>query len=141
MFELADAFREKDFIIDRTLCRVLLENNAHYPWIMLIPMRENVKNMTYLTMDDRLQLMKEIAIGENVMNQLFDPDQINVATIGNSTPLLHVHIVARKIGDPDWPKTVWYGHTKPYDPETKIALRKKLRVALQKEQEKSELCL
>ncbi|MDR1590850.1 MAG: HIT family protein [Puniceicoccales bacterium] len=133
MFQCVDVLKKKDFIIDLFLCRVLLEDNRYYPWLLLVPMRENVKNMTHLTMEERLQLMKEIAVGENVMNHLFAPDQINTAAIGNLTPQLHVHIVARKIGDPDWPGTVWNNHRAHYEPTEKIALIEKLRSALAKE--------
>jgi diadenosine tetraphosphate (Ap4A) HIT family hydrolase len=96
-------------------------------------MRENVKNMTYLTLEDRLQLMREIALGEWVINRLFSPDQINTAAIGNLTPQLHVHIIGRKIGDPDWPQTVWNGQKVPHTPEEKMARIEQIRTALQRE--------
>jgi diadenosine tetraphosphate (Ap4A) HIT family hydrolase len=133
VFQLADALKKKDFITDLSLCKVLLEDNRYYPWIILVPMRKNVKNMTYLAMEDRLQLMKEIAIGESVINCLFSPDQINTAAIGNLTPQLHIHIVGRKVGDPDWPKTVWNNHKTNYGMEEKITLIEKLCSALRKE--------
>jgi diadenosine tetraphosphate (Ap4A) HIT family hydrolase len=133
MFQLVDALKKKDFIVDLELCSVLFEDNCYYPWIMLVPMRENVKNMTHLSMEDRLQLMKEIAMGENVINRLFSPDQINTAAIGNLTPQLHVHIIARKIGDPDWPGTVWNSHKLHYKFEEKVVLIEKVRNALQQE--------
>lgn len=119
MFELVPGLAAKDFIADLKLCRVLFENNRLYPWIFLVPRKEKVKNMTYLTMEERLQVMKEIALCEEVMCELFKPDQTNVAMIGNKTPQLHIHIIARKAGDPDWPGTVWDGHAEPYDAETK----------------------
>ncbi|MDR2200623.1 MAG: HIT family protein [Puniceicoccales bacterium] len=132
-FRLTDNLGAKTFLIDLDLSKVLLEDNRHYPWIMLVPMRENVKNMTHLTRADRLKLMEEIAIGENVIQRLFSPDQINTAAIGNLTPQLHIHIVGRKIGDPDWPNTVWGRQSTPYDSEEKFALVKKLRSAFEEE--------
>jgi diadenosine tetraphosphate (Ap4A) HIT family hydrolase len=96
-------------------------------------MRLNVKNMTYLTGEDRCKLMEEIAMGENIIQRLFFPDQINTAAIGNLTPQLHVHIVGRKISDPDWPNTVWGRSSTPYDPAEKIILVEKLRSAFKEE--------
>ena len=62
MFELVPGLAAKDFVVDMKLCRVLFENNRLYPWIFLVPRREKVKNMTFLTMEERLQLMRQIDI-------------------------------------------------------------------------------
>ena len=92
-FELTSGLASKDYVTDLPLCRVLFENNKYYPWIFLVPRKENTKNMTDLTMAERMQLMREIALAEDVMMRLFPCDQDNVAMIGNMTPQLHVHIV------------------------------------------------
>lgn len=126
-FELVGGLALKDFVLDLKLCRVLFEDNKYYPWIFLVPMKENVKNMTALTMDERYQLMREIALAEKVMFKLFPCDQDNVAMIGNMTPQLHVHIVCRKNGDSDWPGTVWNSTTEKYDPAVKQDLIKKIQ--------------
>lgn len=118
-FELVAGLAAKDFVLDLKLCRVLFEDNKYYPWIFLVPMKEGVKNMTNLTMDERLQLMREIALAESVMFKLFPCDQDNVAMIGNMTPQLHVHVVCRQKGDPDWPGTVWNNATAKYTPAEK----------------------
>lgn len=119
MFQLVSGLAAKDFVVDLKLCKVLFEDNSYYPWLFLVPKKENVKNMTFLTMEERLQLMREIALCEEVIIELFKPTQTNVAMIGNKTPQLHVHVLARKEGDPDWPTTVWNNHSKPYDEEVK----------------------
>lgn len=126
-FELVSGLAAKDFVLDLKLCRVLFEDNKYYPWIFLVPMKENVKNMTALTMEERYQLMREIALAEKVMFKLFPCDQDNVAMIGNMTPQLHVHVVCRKNGDPDWPGTVWNSTTGKYDPAVKQDLIAKIR--------------
>ena len=95
-FELVSGLAAKDYVTDLKLCRVLFEDNKYYPWIFLVPMKENTKNMTNLTMEERFQLMREIALAEKVMMSLFPCDQDNVAMIGNMTPQLHVHVVCRK---------------------------------------------
>ena len=126
-FELVAGLAAKDFVLDLKLCRVLFEYNKYYPWIFLVPMKEGVKNMTNLTMDERLQLMREIALAESVMFKLFPCDQDNVAMIGNMTPQLHVHVVCRKAGDPDWPTTVWNNATAKYTPAEKMQIIAKIK--------------
>lgn len=132
-FELVSGLAVKDFVLDLKLCRVLFEDNKFYPWIFLVPMKENVKNMTALTMEERYQLMREIALAEKVMFKLFPCDQDNVAMIGNMTPQLHVHVVCRKKGDPDWPGTVWNSTTGKYDPAVKKDLIEKIRAEMKAE--------
>ena len=99
----------------------------------MVPMKENTKNMADLSMDERFQLMREIALAEKVMMSLFPCDQDNVAMIGNMTPQLHVHVVCRKKGDPDWPGTVWNSATAKYEPDEKEKIIAKIRQALNKE--------
>jgi len=137
-FELFPGLAQKDEIIDLKLCNVRLEDNCLYPWVFLIPRREGVKNMTFLSMDDRLQLMREMALVENVMTRVFRHDQMNVAMIGNMTPQLHVHILCRRKGDPDWPTTVWNNHSEPYALNDKEKVITTIRQAIEIEKSKPE---
>ncbi len=134
MFELLPNFAEKEHIIDLKLCSVMLEDNAYYPWVLLIPRVKNVKNMLGLTMEERLQLMREIALCEEVMAENFEHEQTNVAMIGNKTPQLHVHVVCRRKKDPDWPTTVWNNHSKPYTKakkeETAALIKKAVQIKM-----------
>lgn len=140
MFELVPGLAAKDFVVDMKLCRVLFEDNRHYPWIFLVPRREKVKNMTFLTMEERLQLMREIALCEEVMSELFKPAQTNVAMIGNKTPQLHVHVIARFEGDPDWPGTVWDGHSEPYEAEKKKAVINDIKRSINDQNGRRRFC-
>lgn len=111
-FELHPNLEKKIFLIDLPLCRVLLEDNLYYPWIFLVPRRVGVTKMMDLTKDDQLQLLEEMDLAQNIMTDLFNPAQLNVAAIGNKTPQLHVHVIARQLTDPAWPATVWDHPTK-----------------------------
>ena len=126
-FQLVAGLAAKDYVTDLKLCRVLFEDNKYYPWIFLVPKKENTKNMTNLTMEERFQLMREIALAESVMFKLFPCEQDNVAMIGNMTPQLHVHIVCRQQGDPEWPDTVWNRTTGKYDPAQKAEIIAKIK--------------
>lgn len=106
-FELHPNLCSKELIIDLPLSRVLFENNIHYPWIFLIPRKNNISKIVDLDLEDQITLTKELHLAQNVIWQEFKPDQLNVAAIGNKTPQLHVHIIARYKNDPAWPGTVW----------------------------------
>ncbi|HSQ97441.1 MAG TPA: HIT family protein [Rickettsiales bacterium] len=137
-FELVLGLAKKSHIMDLKLSTVLFEDNKLYPWVFLVPMKNGIKNMTYLTMEERLQLMKEMAIVEKVMSDLFPHDQTNVAMIGNKTPQLHVHILCRKEGDADWPGTVWGNHKEPYTEEEKKETIAKIKAGIEAEMKKAE---
>ena len=106
-FNLVTGLAQKDFVCELPFCLVLFEDNADYPWVFLVPKKENTKNMLDLTSEERLTLMREIEIVERAMNEIYKPTQTNVAMIGNKTPQLHVHVICRFTGDPCWPNTVW----------------------------------
>lgn len=130
MFELVSGLAGKDHIIDLKLCSVLFEDNALYPWIILVPRVKNVKNMTNLCMEDRLQLMREMDLCEEVMVENFSCDQTNVAAMDNECPQLYVHILCRKAGDAGWPAPVWNNRSEPYMPEAKEETIAKIKKAI-----------
>lgn len=106
-FELHPNLAKKIGLLDLPLCRVLLEDEKHYPWLFLVPRRPNISRIMDLSSEDQLQLLKELDKAQKILWKLFNPTQINVAAIGNKTPQLHVHVIARFLQDPAWPNTVW----------------------------------
>ena len=126
-FALVPALLKKEFVCDLPFCRVLMEDNADYPWVFLVPRKENVRNMLDLNTDERLTLMREIEMVERAMDNLFHPAQTNVAMIGNKTPQLHVHVICRFEGDPLWPETIWGCDSHPYEPNQKSEMSQKIQ--------------
>lgn len=116
-FELLNAFKGKKHIIDLELSKVILEDKI-YPWILLIPMRENITQINQLNEKDSLQLIKEINFASNIMEKLFPTERLNVAAIGNKTPQLHIHIISRNTADPLWPETIWGQKMEKLTPES-----------------------
>ncbi len=106
-FTLHTNLQKKLFVADLPLCRVLLEDDRHYPWLFLVPRRANISRIMDLAPQDQLQLLQELDFAQKVMWEQFQPTQINVAAIGNKTPQLHVHVIARYENDPAWPHTIW----------------------------------
>lgn len=136
-FEL-DPRLENDtvFLLDWPLCRVVLMNDANYPWCILIPriLDESggqVTELYHLNDEQRAQLDKEsMALSRHLMT-VFNGDKLNVAALGNVVSQLHIHHVVRFENDAAWPAPVW-GRlpAKPYDQSELAAMRAKLADAL-----------
>ena len=94
------------------LCTARLQDDARYPWIVLIPRRAGLRELEDLAESDRVRLMGEIvrvgaavrAIGEALGRPV---EKLNVGALGNVTPQLHVHVLGRRADDEAWPQPVW----------------------------------
>lgn len=135
MFSLNERLQaDTRHVVDLDLCRVLLMNNALWPWLILVPMREEAVEIHRLDEGDQGALMREIALASRVVERLFAPDKMNVGALGNMVPQLHVHVIGRTRGDPAWPGPVWgSGHARPYEPAEAAALVDRLAEALRKD--------
>lgn len=132
MFSLNERLQaDTRHVTDLDLSRVLLMNNALWPWLILVPMRENAVEIHRLDGADQMTLMREIALASRVLERLFVPDKMNVGALGNMVPQLHIHVIGRTRGDPAWPGPVWgCGHARPYEPGDAAALVDRLAEAL-----------
>ncbi len=106
-FELHPNFSKKIFLFNLPLCIVLQEDEKHYPWFILVPRIPNTSRLIDLSEKDQMQLYREMDFIQRKVWEEAKPTQLNVAAIGNKTPQLHVHIIARFDYDPAWPNTVW----------------------------------
>ncbi len=100
---------EKDTINigDLPLSRVLVINDANYPWLLLAPRRAGVIEIVDLDEVAQAQLMTEINRVARALQDVTKPDKLNIAALGNVVPQLHVHIIARRRSDAAWPRPVW----------------------------------
>lgn len=118
-------------VADWPLCRVLLMNDATYPWLILVPRRTAVVELHDMEAGDRALLVEEIAAASARLKAMTDADKINVAALGNVVPQLHVHVIARFTTDPAWPKPVWGAvPAQPYAPDELARRRSELAAAL-----------
>mgnify|MGYP006183825335 CR=1 FL=1 len=104
-------------IADLKLCSIRLINNSKFPWIILIPKRKNINDLTELKAKDQILLMKEIVFSSKVMKKVFRTSKLNVEKIGNIVSQLHIHIIARFKSDSSWPHSVWVTKERPYTKE------------------------
>ncbi len=93
-------------VCDLSLSRILAMNDADFPWLILVPRRAGARDMIDLGSEQGL-LMDEIATVSRALKDETRCDKLNVAAIGNVVPQLHIHVVARRVGDLLWPKPVW----------------------------------
>ena len=94
-------------VTDLPLCRVLMLNESRYPWFILVPRRAEVREIHHLSAADQQQLWQESAQFSQLLEDQFQPDKLNVATLGNMVPQLHIHHIARYKDDAAWPAPVW----------------------------------
>ena len=100
---------EKDCTLlgEFTLCSLLLVNDANYPWFILLPNRENITEIHQLSASDQQQLLSESMFFCRCLEDLYQPDKLNIAALGNVVPQLHIHHIARFTTDACWPAPVW----------------------------------
>lgn len=118
-------------VADWGLSRVLLMDDARFPWLILVPRRAGITELHELNHAEGLVLIEEIRRAGAGLKSLTAAAKINVGALGNLVPQLHVHVVSRNPGDAAWPGPVWgQGATVRYEPETRRALVEKLANAL-----------
>ncbi len=115
------------YIADLKLCTVRLMDNEKFPWIILIPKRKEVTDITDLNSKDQTLLMKEIVHVSKIMKKVFKTTKLNLEKIGNIVPQLHIHIIARYQNDYTWPLSVWVKKGKIYSKEKLNLVLNKLR--------------
>ena len=106
--------KDSHHIVDLKLCSVRLIDNSNFPWIILIPNRKKITDITELNSRDQILLMREIVFCSNLMKKAFKTSKLNIEKIGNIVPQLHIHIIARSKKDSSWPLSVWVVKRKNY---------------------------
>ena len=106
--------KDSHFVIELKLCSVRLIDNSKFPWIILIPKKKNIKDISELKSKDQSLLMKEIVYASKIMKKTFNAFNLNVEKIGNIVSQLHIHIISRSQKDSSWPLSVWVVKKKSY---------------------------
>ena len=116
---------------DFSLCRLLLMNDAPYPWFILVPRREEVSELFQLDADDQQALWQETTMLAERLKDAFGADKMNIAALGNMVSQLHMHVIVRRRDDAAWPAPVW-GRlaAQAYDADQVLAIKDRLRLVL-----------
>ena len=94
-------------VIDQPGLVVLLMDDKRYPWLIIVPKKDNIRELIDLNEDEKKQIYQCIDLISNFLKLKYINATINVAKIGNIVKQLHIHIVARNENDPSWPNPVW----------------------------------
>jgi diadenosine tetraphosphate (Ap4A) HIT family hydrolase len=123
-FVLDDRLARDTLLVgDLPLCRVLLMNDARWTWLILAPRREGLVELFDLELIDQTRLVGEASRAARFLKSHARADKINVGALGNVVRQLHLHVVARIVGDPAWPGPVWgHGVATPYADDVAQAL-------------------
>jgi diadenosine tetraphosphate (Ap4A) HIT family hydrolase len=113
------------------LSRVLLANDANFPWLILVPRRLGLVELFDLEEDAQVQLLGEVAAAARALKAISECEKLNIAALGNQVAQLHVHVIARRHSDAAWPKPVWgAAPATAYDPKVRGGLIGALQHAL-----------
>ncbi len=89
------------------LCSVLLMRDARFPWLILVPRINGLRDLHDLPANNREQAFTEIEVASEALRSYTSADKINVAALGNMVPQLHIHVIGRRKDDAGWPGPVW----------------------------------
>jgi len=102
-------------VCELPLCRVLLMNDARYPWLVLVPRRVDLVEFTQLDDHHCRELTAEARQCALALRDLYRPDKLNLGALGNVVPQFHLHVIARYRNDARWPQPVWgFPPAEPY---------------------------
>ena len=129
-FKIDNKFlKSSHHVTELKLCSIRLHDNSKFPWIILIPKRNKITDMSDLNSKDQILLMKEIVHVSKIMKKLFKTSKLNIEKIGNMVPQLHIHVIARSKKDSSWPLSVWVVKGKKYTKETLSIMMQKVNKA------------
>ena len=96
-----------EFLGEADLCSVLLMRDHRFPWVILVPRIDGLRDFHDLPRSRAITLFDEIERVSRILVDEFDAEKINVAALGNQVPQLHVHVIGRYASDAAWPGPVW----------------------------------
>lgn len=118
-------------VLDLGLSSIRLMKDANYPWLLMIPRKNDLREIIDLMPLEQVVLMEEISQVSRALKQITGCTKLNVAALGNMVPQLHVHVIARFEGDAAWPGPVWGAQpASAYETETLESLTTSLQDAL-----------
>lgn len=110
------------------LCELRLMDDRRWPWLILVPRRQGVAEIHDLTPLDQAMLTFETNTVAQALKEVTACTKINTGALGNIVRQMHIHVIARSEGDPNWPGPVWgFGSRAPYRQEALYEFTEKIR--------------
>jgi diadenosine tetraphosphate (Ap4A) HIT family hydrolase len=128
-FQLHPQLQKDCFVLGQfELCQVLLMNDSQFPWFILVPQREKIREIYELTDAEQITLIRESSYLAKKLAEIFNADKLNIAAIGNIVPQLHLHHVVRYENDKAWATPVWGQFAAvPYTEQQRVLLLERLK--------------
>jgi diadenosine tetraphosphate (Ap4A) HIT family hydrolase len=123
--------KNKFFVADLKISRLLLNNDANYVWLILVPQKPDLIEFIDLSFDEQTEVLREINLLSEILLKHFGAEKLNIATLGNVVAQLHIHVIARKKNDITFPKPVWENApAKPFAEGEAEKIIEKIRILL-----------
>ena len=123
--------RDSDLVTELTLCQLRIQNDRRWPWLVMVPQRAGMTEIFELSPEEQALLSAEVNKVATALKTVTGATKINVGALGNIVRQLHVHVIARFEGDPNWPGPIWgFGQAEPYGESQKQDFLHKLVEAL-----------
>lgn len=123
--------RDSALLVRLGLCQLRLMNDRRWPWLILVPERADISELYELPMLDQQALTIEVNMVAAALKKATGAEKINVGALGNIVRQLHIHVVARRSGDANWPGPIWgFGMAEPYNDHDSDTLTATLLEAL-----------
>ncbi|CDZ42126.1 HIT family protein [Neorhizobium galegae] len=123
--------RDSDLVTVLGLCQLRIQNDSRWPWLVMVPQRAGMTEIFELLPEEQALLSAEVNKVAAALKRVTGATKINVGALGNIVRQLHVHVIARFEGDPNWPGPIWgFGQAAPYDESQKQDFLNKLVEAL-----------
>ena len=131
-FELNERLSgDSEFVVTLGLCQLRLMDDRRWPWLILVPQRSGMEELFELKPLDQALITFETNLAAEALKKVTDATKVNVGALGNIVRQLHVHVIARRENDPNWPGPVWgFGSREPYGANEKKALIDKILKAI-----------
>lgn len=98
---------EGEILWSNTILRVVLLNHRDYKGYCRVELINHTKEMTDLDESLQLNIMRSVFKVEEILRKIFNPEKINLASLGNKMPHIHWHIIPRFKEDPHFPNSHW----------------------------------
>jgi diadenosine tetraphosphate (Ap4A) HIT family hydrolase len=123
--------RDSDLVTVLGLCQLRIQNDSRWPWLVMVPQRGGMTEIFDLSPAEQALLSAEVNKVAAALKTVTGATKINVGALGNIVRQLHVHVIARFEGDPNWPGPIWgFGQPVTYEEQQKQDFLNKLVEAL-----------
>ena len=99
------AGKDENVIFQNNFIRIVLVDDI--PGYIRIITQKHIKEFSDLSDEEAVKLTLLIKKIEKILLKITKADKINIASLGNMVPHMHIHIIPRYVNDPWWPNSTF----------------------------------